>query len=325
MLLQASVERPETKNEPSIDLLAIGGANMDISGFPEREPRAGDSSPGRIHFAPGGVARNVARCAALLGLRSALVAAVGDDHFGRTIIEDARAGGVDARGFLVCPGHGTPAYLSLLDARGEMLGAVSQMDAVGEISPDFLREKAALIDGARVVVLDANLSAEALEYVVGAHPQARFVLDPVSAAKSVKAAGIIRRLCAIKPNRAEAEALAGVRISGPDDARRAIDFLLKKGAARVFLSMGREGLFFGDGKVEGFLPPLKAQTVNASGAGDAFVAAAALGIVRGMGIEETARLASAAAAIATLGRDAVNPELSFESAERLAREENFAQ
>ena len=49
-------------------VLAIGAANMDITGSSQHALVPHDSTPGQIRYAPGGVARNVAENLARLGI-----------------------------------------------------------------------------------------------------------------------------------------------------------------------------------------------------------------------------------------------------------------
>ena len=52
-------DAPAFRPEPATGapVFVIGGVNMDISGTPSAELRAGDSNPGHIGMAPGGVSK----------------------------------------------------------------------------------------------------------------------------------------------------------------------------------------------------------------------------------------------------------------------------
>ena len=49
-------------------IAVVGGANMDIGGFPSAALVPGDSNPGQVRMSVGGVGRNIAENAARLGL-----------------------------------------------------------------------------------------------------------------------------------------------------------------------------------------------------------------------------------------------------------------
>ena len=76
-------------------IAVIGGMNMDIGGSPAGELRLRDSNPGTVSLRPGGVGRNIAHDLRLLGLEVSLVSALGDDPFGRALLESCEALGLD--------------------------------------------------------------------------------------------------------------------------------------------------------------------------------------------------------------------------------------
>ena len=82
---------------------------------------------------------------------------------------------------------------------------------------------------------------------------------------------------------------------------------------RVFISLGAEGVFAADrsGRVQ--LPCLPAELVNATGCGDAFMAAIAWAYLQGTDLEDTARAGLAASSIAMESGETINPHLSEEA------------
>ena len=77
----------------------------------------------------------------------------------------------------------------------------------------------------------------------------------------------------------------------------------------MFISLGADGVYAADHNEALLLPSLPANVVNATGAGDAFMAALAWAYLEGTGLEHTARLAQAAAAIAIEGTETINPAM----------------
>ena len=61
------------------------------------------------------------------------------------------------------------------------------------------------------------------------------------------------------------------------------------------------------------MPAFPAVMRNATGAGDAFMAALAWAYLEGNDLERTAQLAQAAAAIAIEGEETINPKMSSEA------------
>jgi len=153
-------------------VVVIGGANIDLRGRPggvvlERHT----SNPGRINVDSGGVGRNIAHNLALLNVPVTLLSAVGDDG----------------------EGHPTGIYLAILDEKGEMEVAVSDMRILEEVTVEYLRSKAYLIKGSKIVVMDTNIPEESIEYVVGLCNEVKvpLLIEPVSVEKAKKLRGVL--------------------------------------------------------------------------------------------------------------------------------------
>ena len=121
---------------------------------------------------------------------------------------------------------------------------------------------------------------------------------------------VLGRLHTLKPNRLEAELLSGVPITDETSLRRAAGILLETGLRRVFISLGSEGVFAADHHEQRLLPCLPGTAVNATGCGDAFMAAITWAYLQGTDLEETAQAGLAASAIAMEGRETINPAMS---------------
>ena len=76
-------------------IAVVGGANMDIGGFPSARLVMGDSNPGKVRMTLGGVGRNIAENLSRLGLEVHLITALGNDTNGHAIINDCREKGTE--------------------------------------------------------------------------------------------------------------------------------------------------------------------------------------------------------------------------------------
>ena len=64
----------------------VGGANMDIIGFPSDKLIIKDSNPGQVKVVLGGVGRNIRENLVRLGVETKLISAVGSDVYGEKIL-----------------------------------------------------------------------------------------------------------------------------------------------------------------------------------------------------------------------------------------------
>ncbi len=269
---------------PEAPVAVIGAANVDLAGQALQAARLGDSNPGTVTWAPGGVARNVAaRLAALQPGRAVrLVSAVGRDAWGRQLLAATRAAGVDVGGCVALTGHATSMYLSLHQPDGELLAAVNAMQVIDQLGPARLRREAATLQRAPAWVLDANLGDEALAWLrrhrQTAAPGLPVFADAVSVAKCERLRGWLPALHLLKVNRAEAECLSGLRAGSRPEAERAAQWFLAQGVHQVALSRGAHGLLLARAVRGG--PPqchheaaLPVHVRSVTGAGDAMMAA----------------------------------------------------
>ena len=292
--------------------VVVGGVNMDIGGVSAAPLVPADSNPGAVRMSLGGVGRNIAHNMALLGLDVRLLTAFGDDLYAQRIAASCGELGIDISRSLQVPGGRTSTYLFIANQSGEMELALSDMDIYEHVTPAFLSSRAQLLQNAQLVVVDANLPADAIAWIAE-HAAPPVFADPVSTAKAEKLRPVLGRLHTLKPNRLEAELLSGVRITDEDSLNRAADKLLDTGLRRVFLSLGGDGVLAADHSGRVRLPCLPGRMVNTTGCGDAFMAALAWAYLEGTDLEGTARAGSAAASIAMESGETINAALCPET------------
>ena len=128
-------------------------------------------------------------------------------------------------------------YLSLHDVNGEMSLAMSDMRVLQKLSVEFLKGKHKLLRGASVIVMDAGLPQEVLDYVAATYGgDIPVFADPVSTTYARKLTGNLHGYHTLKPNRLETEIIAGRSIRSPEELRGACRALIGGGLSRVVVS-----------------------------------------------------------------------------------------
>ena len=287
----------------------VGAVNVDIGGRPAAALVSRDSNPGVVNHSLGGVGRNIAHNMALLGIDVRLVTAFGEDMNAQKLAASCAELSIDVSQSLIVPGGRTSTYLFINDEQGDMALAVSDMEIYSHLTPQALSLRRKLLDGSQVVIVDANIPEDTIAWLAE-NCGAPLFADPVSTAKAVKLKPVLGKLHTLKPNRLEAELLSGVPITDEQSLNRAADVLLETGLRRVFISLGADGVFAAGrgGRVR--LRCFPSELVNATGSGDAFMAAIAWAYLQGTDLEGTARAGLAASAIAIESRETINPALS---------------
>ena len=292
-------------------IAVVGGANIDIGGRSFAPLRAGDSNPGVIRSALGGVGRNIAHNLALLGAETKLVTALGGDDGGRRIGDSCAALGIDLSASLRVPDAATGTYLYIDGPDGDVALAMNDMAVFDRLAPEFFASVLPVLDAAALVVVDANLPPDSIAFLAE-NCAAPLYGDPVSAAKAGRMAPVLGRFHTLKPNRMEAQLLSGIPITDEKSLFAAADALLGTGLQRVFISLGADGVLAAEGTDKILLKNPPVRLVNATGCGDAFMAALALAAPEHADLTAAARLGLAAASLAAESAETINPAMSAE-------------
>ena len=302
-------------------VLVLGGANMDISATTAQALVIADSNPGHVHCAPGGVARNVAENLARLGMDTRLLAAVGEDHYGRALLEATQKAGVDVQSCWVLAGQSTSTYVSLHGPAGDLAMAVNDMRIMDCITPERLNAHADRLRHAATLVVDCNVTAEALAWVFANRADTPVFVDAVSAIKCPRILPWLDQVHTLKVNRQEAQALCGFEVQSDADIERAARWLHSQGVQQVVLSLGTRGVYWSDTDAScGWLGTVPTEVVNVTGGGDALMAGLVHGFVNHQRLAEAIPFALACAALTVSTEQANHPSLSVVSVAQLLRD-----
>lgn len=295
-------------------VVVIGAASLDVKARAAAPLVARTSNHGRVTLSPGGVARNVAENLARLGLPVSLITAVGDDAFGRDLLERTARAGVDVTPSLAAPEARTGTYAAILDHVGDMTVSIDDMEIVRAITPAVLRARADRMRGASLIVVDANLQPAVLRQALTM--ARRFGVpvcaDPVSVDLARRLKSRLCDIAIITPNAAEAAVLCGQPVESVDEAAEAARRLTACGVGLVVITLAERGLFYASTEGSGHVPAPRVDVVDATGAGDALTAGVLCGLFQGLPVDECMRLGVAAATLTLQTAETVYPSLSLE-------------
>lgn len=288
----------------------IGGITADIEGHPFSQLIHGDSNPGKISMAYGGVGRNITENLARMGTEVSFVSVAGDDFAGRGAVRELEDVGVKTEYITLLKEENTAVYMSILNIIGDMELALCNMDVLERISNDFIDDAYESMKQSKIIGIDTNLTEETLAYATEKLKDIPMFLDPVSVAKAERAKHLVGRFHTIKPNRMEAEVLSGLTIMSAEELELAGQWFIDQGVKRVFITLGPGGVYYRDEKESGILRSKETEIVSATGAGDAFSAAVIYSYLKGFDVKKTAEVGIAAAAIAMRAKTAVNSAMT---------------
>ena len=273
----------------------IGGCHVDVKATVDGPVVMGTSNPVRVRRTSGGVACNVARWLARLGIPVTLHSMVGDDEAGRGLIDRLGGEGVGVEGIDVVPGASTAIYTALLDPDGGLVLGIADMGIYDRMDAGWAEGILGRLDSS-LLLADANLTEAAIATIARGKQGRRLVADPVSVSKATRMAPWLDRIDAVFPDGGEAAAL-----SGRDAPRAAAETLVRAGANVVVVTLGAGGVVVADESGSILRPVVTPRRiVDVTGAGDALVAGYLFGLAAGEADPVGWGLAAASLAVETV-------------------------
>ncbi|KAG7011692.1 putative pentatricopeptide repeat-containing protein [Cucurbita argyrosperma subsp. argyrosperma] len=243
----------------------VGGMVLDIHAIPSISAVPRSTTPGKINYILGGVARNVAECMSKLGSNPFMISVVGHDMAGNLLFENWRLAGLSTEGIRKHQDISTAVVCAVVDVHGELAAAVASVEAIEKfLTPDWIEKFKCNIRAAPVVMVDANLNPHALKVScqIAAEYDTPVWFEPVSVAKSRRVASVAKYISFTSPNEDEliamANALSGQDLFSPikrdntitssiesffEQLKSAVWVLLEKGIKVVILTVGSRGVF----------------------------------------------------------------------------------
>ena len=191
------------------------------------------------------------------------------------------------------------------------------MRAMTLLSPDYLRQNEHLFRQAALLFLDTNLPKESLRTAMTLANAARLPVcaDPTSSGLAVKLKPYLKKLHLITPNSAEAAILTdqAFNTTRRREALQAAKHLVSQGVDIVIVSMAAFGMCYATSETSGYIPAIRTEIVDPTGAGDAMTATVLFALLNDMPIDDAVRLGVSAASLTLRHPGTVVPDLSLEA------------
>ena len=304
--------------ESNIEAICCGHAAYDLNFFVDEYPREDEKYKiDRLIQTGGGPAANAASLLAKWGVSTAYAGLLGDDIYGRLITEELLQWKVDISLVETDIAKNTPLSAVIVNTTSGSRTLLNRRDECDQpavtaaVSEKLERMKPALLH------FDGHAPDLSLE-MIRRYPEAAVVMD---AGSFREAADTLCRQAdyAICSRRYAAECTGIEDLSRRDNRLKCIETLRSLYPGRVVVTMGSEGLFYGDDRQGAVsVKAFPADAVDSTGAGDIFHAAFSYSVLRGYSFENGLRLASAAAALSVCRPGAKTSIPGLEESLRLA-------
>lgn len=287
-----------------MDIIVFGNVTLDIICYPVNEvPRHQSLAFDQVMVSPGGCASNVAVGLASLGVPTALVACIGDDDSGNILESYWQRTGVDTRFVQHTPDVSTAVSVGLVDDDFQPRfvhtpGANALLNAK-TLEPEKWAATGAKFFHVGGYFVMVNLLDDRMAHKLAQAKEMGMIIsldvvfnvrmdDPQICASLWKAMPYIDYfLC----NAKEAQ-----RMLDEPDPVRAAQALKELGAKNVIVKLGKKGCWVAGDSFCGVVPAPKVDTVDTTGAGDAFAAGLIAALSRGANLESACKAGNQAGA-----------------------------
>jgi len=250
-------------------VLVIGAINIDVTLFAQAPYNLHDSNVVKNHLSVGGVGANIARNLSALGSEVTLFAPIGSDPLFKWALSEIHDSGVNL--VTLWQGFKSPGlYINVLDQQRDLFIGFNNVEPLDPTMKYFdeLHDMFLRFD---LIVLDANLSANALKQLSKLHRKGILACDAVSIEKAKRVFDILENIDYLKTNRQEFEYLLKLGFKP----------LLAKGLTTIVTDGKNPVTVYQGGKKYIFAVPNVANVQNVSGAGDAFFSGMLFSLIKG--------------------------------------------
>jgi ribokinase len=282
-------------------IAVVGSANIDLTTFADRFPKPGETIFGQnFHLGFGGKGANQAVAARLCGADVCMVARVGSDLFGPATIENFEKLGIDSTYVKQVEGLSSGVAPIFVEPNGQNRIFVVK-GANDAIRPSDVDGAADMLQSVDCIVLQFEIPIDTVYYTIrfARKHGIRCILNPAPAQTiDMKA---LEGLDYFVPNESEAEAISGVPVKTPQDAKACAQKLVENGIRRVIITLGANGSLLASREGTEHIAPFAVQSVDSTGAGDAFIGSFAVFLGEAVSEREAVLRANLYAALSTTG------------------------
>jgi len=282
-------------------IAVVGSANIDLTTFTEKFPKAGETIFGqKFDLGFGGKGANQAVASRLCGADVFMVARVGSDLFGPATIQNFKKLGIDATHVKQIEGVSSGVAPIFVEPNGQNRIWVVK-GANDLLKPADVDGAADLLKTVDCMVLQFEIPLETVYYSVSFARKngIRCIVNPAPAQPvDMKA---LAGLDYFVPNESEAETITGMQVRNVDGAKKCAEKLLSRGVKRVIITLGANGSLLASREGMEHIAAFSVKSVDSTGAGDAFIGSFAVFLGEGLPEREAVRRANLYAGLSTTG------------------------
>ena len=284
-------------------IIGAGSLIVDIAGYATRLPVAGESTLGQtIRMGPGGKGNNQMTAVHRAGAEAILIGKLGADFLSDVMRRHYADEGMSTRYIKVADKSVTGGALIEIDTQTAQNRIIVIKGACDEITAEEVREAEAEFATCDLVLTQLETSLESVRECkrLAAEYHKPFILNPAPFQKVSEE--IFSEVDYITPNETEAEFFTGIPVNTEADAEKAAVKFISLGVKNVVITLGKNGVFYSNGTRCLSVPGIVVDSVDTTGAGDAFNGGFATAIAEGYDLETALKFANCVGALSTTRR-----------------------
>jgi ribokinase len=282
-------------------IAVVGSANIDLVTFTDRFPKPGETIFGqKFDLGFGGKGANQATASKLCGADVFMVARVGSDLFGPATIENFKKLGIDVANVKPVEGASSGVAPIFVEPNGQNRIFVVK-GANDLLQPADVDAAADILKTVDCMVMQFEIPIETVYYCVkfARKHGIRCIVNPAPAGPVDMSQ--LAGLSYFVPNESEAETITGMPVHTVDDAKKCAAKLLSGGVETVILTLGEKGSLLAGRESMEHIPAFKVNSIDSTGAGDAFIGSFAVFLGEGLSERDAVRRANLYAGLSTTG------------------------
>jgi ribokinase len=269
--------------EKTPTVTVVGSINMDLTVKTSRVPNQGETVLGdSFSTLPGGKGANQAVAAARLGAHVNMIGSLGDDEFGKILIDILRKEGIQTDGISISKEEATGIATIIISNKDNRI--IVAPGANRTVTPSLVESHKELILKSDVVLLQLEIPLETVEYTTELCNRNNIPVIINPAPYQLLPSQVLHLATYLTPNDIEAETISK-------------DHNLVEMNDKLIVTKGSDGVVFYQGNAKKHIPAFHVTVEDTTGAGDTFNGAFAAKIGSGGSVEEAILFANAAAAL----------------------------
>ena len=297
-------------------IAVIGATIVDIVSYVKNAPEYGNTTTAKdFHIACGGKGANQAVAAKKLGADILMVSAVGDDLFGQTALENFQKLGIDTRQIIKIKNVANGVVIIIVENSGQYR-SIYYPGASKFLTPKDILNAADDLKNCGLFVIQLEISLETVSAAVDFANKNNIpvLLNPSPLYEKIS----IEKFCPCEffvLNETELNILTEKPIDSPENIKIAAKEILRQGVKNIIVTLGKSGSIWLAEGVEEFVPTLKVESIDSTGAGDAFVGCFVKNYADGKNIRDSIQLAAKYAALSVTRKGTQDSYLTAEEFE----------